>query len=654
MAAVAASPVPPRLMRTDSDILNTLPDPRTPSPSSSISRSDSTTSQHPDLSDEVATLSSKLVKAINNQTNLDDALQATRHELELARAQIAQLEAAAKEHQELISTGELRRKEDVEKANEELISSGQLRRKEDVEKEVADMRKELAEEKERRKKMELEVNDLTTSLFTEANEMVVAARQEKEASDKRNEQLKNQINETETILQSQQEQLQDLKAVVEKLSSEKDEDESNARVSTAPSTPGIGPSDKMSRIFESANITPITPGVDDVPPDHPLKFSHLIHPILRYDLHAYRDFAELIKTARKNSSAPASRVSSGSFGSLNVLGLATGSNQSSHASSPATPNFPQNNGNNSPRDNTSNVPTLKDTKVYKRALAQDIEPTLRLDEAPGLSWLARRTVLNSMTTGSFSIEPMPPQMNKFRGPVFACSLCGENRKGDQYSRKHRFRTAETEEAQRYPLCDYCLGRVRSACDYISFLRLIRDGHWRAESDEEIKTAWEESVRLRERMFWQRVGGGVVPAYLQRDSPRSPTFPRTNDIGRNSDESTRETKPTTKEDPFNSINGAKRISIGKKILSQPGPQSPGENLEKSVQSLPDQEQKHSEEAAEQLHREMRDSTSSKSSGTETVTPGEEASKEGGTGSSTPAETPSKEVKRLSIAIPGSFD
>jgi len=34
---------------------------------------------------------------------------------------------------------------------------------------------------------------------------------------------------------------------------------------------------------------------------------------------------------------------------------------------------------------------------------------------------------------------------------------------------------------------------------------------KCEAGDEVRGAWEECTRLRERMFWARVGGGVVPA-----------------------------------------------------------------------------------------------------------------------------------------------
>jgi Rab guanine nucleotide exchange factor SEC2 len=550
---------PRTLFRHDSDLLNTIPDPRAPSPASNYSRNGSTDSgHHPDLSDEVAQLSAKLVTAINHQTNLDDNLQHTQHELESAREHITRLEAAAKVHEEQLGT---------------------MVKKDEAEATEARLRRELAEEKKQRifmekekKRIEGELESLTSALFEEANTMVAAARKETEACERRNEQLKQQLADTDILLASQQEQLQDLKAVVEKISSERDENDSAANNSTAPSTPGPNSAEKMSKIFEAANLSPYVGNSDEITPEHPLRFSHLIHPVLRDDLTAFREFKDLLKTA-KSVSSPPSRVGSGNYGSLKVLGFggskdsstpnsavtqqSNGSSTSLPFSNAATHHSPV--GSTSPR--LSDLPPLKENVFYKRALAEDIEPTLRLDQAPGISWMARRNVINCMTTGSFTVEPHPP-VKKFRGPVYACAMCGENRVGEQYARRYRFRLSENEDAQRYPLCDYCLGRVRSACDYISFIRMVRDGHWRAETDEEIKAAWEESVRLRERMFWAKIGGGVVPAFLPlRDSEISPT----KDVERKSEESRADSivKPDSpkKEDPFRSETNEKRVSIG---------------------------------------------------------------------------------------------
>jgi hypothetical protein len=489
--------------------------------------------------------------------------------------------------------------------------------------------------------------------------MVAAARKETEASDKRGEQLKQQLNDAEVLQHSLQEQLQDLKSVVERMSSQGDDNESHIlATTTAPSTPGINAADKMSKLLDAVNLTPNTPGMDEISPEHPLHFSHLIHPVLRSDLTAFKEFQEMLKSSARTS-APSSRVSSGNYSSLNVLGLGSLTN-SSTSSLPGT-RSPNPSDSSSPRDGPTLV-NLKDEKFYKRALVEDIEPTLRLDTAPGLSWMARRTVVNSITAGSMVVEPNPTSSSRFRAPILPCSLCGETRKGDEYARKYRFKTADTEDSQRYPLCDWCLGRVRATCDYIGFLRMVAAGHWRAETEEEKKTAWEESVRLRERMFWNRIGGGVVPSFLpMRDSPRSPTFASGVDNARKSEESqmsgsvthsveagaeaeaeaeTIESTDSKKndEDPFQAKDGdeSKHISIGKTIISP-----------EVREALTAEEEKQVEQMVEAQLR-------SESSPPTPLGFRTQLTRQRSMSNPPPPTPPRTKDERLSLAIPGSFD
>jgi hypothetical protein len=485
--------------------------------------------------------------------------------------------------------------------------------------------------------------------------MVSAARKETEAAEKRNDQLKQQLADAELLQMSLQEQLQDLKAVMEKMS-ERDEMESTAlATTTAPSTPGITPADKLNKLFEAANLSPNTPGSDEITPEHPLHFHHLIHPVLRTDLPAFRDFEEMLRVNTR--SAPSSRVSSGNYGSLNVLGLGSLTNSSS-TSLPSAGRSRSSAGTGSPRDSmaSANIPNLKDEKFYKRAVSEDIEPTLRLDIAPGLSWMARRTVLNSIAAGSLVVEPNPPP-SKFRGPVFPCSLCGEARKGDQYARKYRFKTSETDETK-HPLCDWCLGRLRATCDYIGFLRMIAAGHWRAETEQEKKNTWEESVRLRERMFWSRLGGGVVPSFIpMRESPRSATFSSDGEPARKSEEShISEGKPLdsavdvntpprvarkSEDDPFRikEEDKVKRVSIGKTVIA---------NEAELAETLTKEEEKRVEkEAEEQLQSEVRKSLETKNISA--------LQRQRSISSPiSPLAAPRKKDERLSLTIPGSFE
>lgn len=141
---------------SDSTYLNTLPDPRTPSPATRTNSTDS----HPDLSNEVAMLSTKLINAINHQTTLDDTLQQTRHELETAKRRIVDLVAKSNDYASQISRGTL-----VKRA--------------EMDKELKAMREELSEAQKQRviaengkKEMEVELENLTSALFEEANTVI--------------------------------------------------------------------------------------------------------------------------------------------------------------------------------------------------------------------------------------------------------------------------------------------------------------------------------------------------------------------------------------------------------------------------------------------------------------------------------------------------
>lgn len=391
------------------------------------------------------------------------------------------------------------------------------------------------------------------------------ARREKEPLERRNEQLQSQLNDAELLLASHQEQLAELKIAMQDMTVHRTDLEASTNASTAPSTPAAPDNqDHMSRIFDALNLSPTTPGSDEIAPAPPTSFTHLLQPILRMDLQAYEDFHALLEISRKSQSS--SRVTSGNYGGLNGLGLGNLTNREQsqipdrmpsngstsslsasniHHSSPSTPNLPAStNSSFSSRDALVSGTLLKETLFYKRALTEDIEPTLRLDLSPGLSWLARRSVINSMCEGKLIVEPTPPAARLYHPP---CSLCGEQGRGDKQARTHRFRTSESESAQRYPLCKYCLTRVRATCDFLGFLRMIKDGYWRTDGAQAEAIAWEESVRLRERMFWSRIGGGVVPAFLRarEDTPRSSTEddkPITNFADSQTSLSSQDTKP----------------------------------------------------------------------------------------------------------------
>lgn len=141
------------------ETLSTLPDPRSPLTSPEMSRSSSTSPHHPELSNEVAALSNKLIHAINHQTDLDDTLNETRHELDAAQERVRQLEPLVKEHQSLVANGLLVRQQDVETELLRLKTT------------LADERRQRVKAENDKKGIEQELETLTTALFEEANEV---------------------------------------------------------------------------------------------------------------------------------------------------------------------------------------------------------------------------------------------------------------------------------------------------------------------------------------------------------------------------------------------------------------------------------------------------------------------------------------------------
>lgn len=500
MASVAKPPQPIAVGPRDDHVMDT----RTPSPMHSIkspgqanggSSATSDADYHPELSQEVAMLSTKLINAINLQTTLDDQLQQTRHELEMSQRQFEKLQAEKKYLDDMIHDGIL-----VKKSQTDPV--------------IASLKAELLAEKSARetaekskKQTESELENLTSALFEEANEMVSVARKETEAADKRNSQLRSQLSDTKVLLASQQEQLQDLKLTMEKMSERGDNGDSMPTTPTHPPSAGL---------FDGLLMSPNFSASTELPPEHPLHFTQLLVPVLRNDVTAYNDFQDLLSSGRRAAGhLRASSSGSAQNGSVSTFAQLAPSLSGSQPNLPGAFSFSTT---TSPQNSVSySAPAapLKDTKFYKRSLLEDIEPTLRLDLAPGLSFLSRRSVLSAFLQGCLVVEPFAAGAAKFYGPVFSCALCGENRKDEHVARRHRFKTSDEDNAQRYPLCDYCLGRIRAAGDFITFLRMVRDGHWRGDTEEEQKSAWEESVRLRERMFWARIGGGVVPTAAQR-------------------------------------------------------------------------------------------------------------------------------------------
>lgn len=471
--------------RSDNLEFNTLS--RTPTPLSNGARTPEAPSpHHPDLSSEVAALTTKLINAINHQTNLDDSLQTTRGELDGVRSENAML------------------KQQLEEEKQQRVNAERLKRR-----------------------MEGELEDITSSVFEESNNMVADARHELDDEKQRNEHLRSQLQNAETLLTSHQDQLRDLKDLLSQLQTERD-GEPSAMQQSAPSTPIAVLAGKRSAEFGLTHSSSSRQFTQQVQPDHPLSFSHILSPVLRSDVQGFDDFVSMLK-AGQQAAPSSSRVGSGNFSGLNVMGIGSLSNFSQSnvirpspittpstsslaTSSPQPPSIPgafQQTGAADFAASPTIASSLKDQKFYKRAVAEDIEPTLRLEMATRLPFFTKRNFVTNMVSGNLIVEPYGPQ-SKYWSPTWPCDLCSESREEEPYVRKHRFYKTDGED--KFMVCAYCLNRLRATGDFINFLRMVRSGYWKSDSLEDSKTAWEECTKLRERMFWARMGGGVIPTF----------------------------------------------------------------------------------------------------------------------------------------------
>jgi Rab guanine nucleotide exchange factor SEC2 len=489
----------------------TIADPRTAS-TSDLSRTGSNSSKHPDLSNELSTLSDKLVSAIEHNSSLDSQLAAAKRELEETRARIAELEEESKLHGEKLSKGDLITKENADDLNQKLTA------------ELEEEKKQKAAVLQEKRGIEGELESLTASLFDQANQMVATANRERDKVEKKNIQLRDQIKDGESIINSQQEQLAELKTLMQQVSGDYRKDIDSPRVSIAPSSPGVGRADSdLARLLEAMNLTPASAENPEIVPSPSTSFTHLIRPSCRTDIPAFDDFRNLIQTSHVRSHNPShapSRAGSGSYGGLAVMNLGPLANTSNpnlgQTSQPATSklaNSPSIPGSFSPNPDPKGPIPLKDTRFFKRVMAEDVEPTLRIDLSPSISWLNRRSILSALADNSLIVEPIAEASLKLYGKYTACALCGDARKEGQNPRTHAMRVREGEGATKWSICRLCLEKVRAVGDLIGYVRMVREGVVKCGDAKEEEEAWEELVRMRERLFWARMAGGVLPAFL---------------------------------------------------------------------------------------------------------------------------------------------
>ncbi|KAF7303099.1 Sec2p domain-containing protein [Mycena kentingensis (nom. inval.)] len=308
-------------------------------------------SQIQDLFSQVTQLNGKLVKSYDRVSDLEDDLHVSSAQVRQSTLKISQLELERTQHLSALNTGLLVEKSQVtaeltrlmEKATEEAAQRGQ------AETAKANIEKDL--------------DDLSATLFAQANTMVAEARYAQSQADRR-------VDEAEAALKGAEEMVGMMQQQMQTLQTEKDEAELKAQDMRVI----MGKGKWVDRRSSS--------GSGALVKETRLLSSHL----------PYQEFLLFVAHLR-----------------------------SVHPSSPNPPA----------------MTTLLTMPFLARLSTEDSDPTVRLDLAPSLNWLSRRSVLSAIHAGQLTIEPMAASallsessssgsisgLNNSNSSI-SCALCG--------------------------------------------------------------------------------------------------------------------------------------------------------------------------------------------------------------------------------------
>ncbi|KAL0571904.1 hypothetical protein V5O48_010051 [Marasmius crinis-equi] len=303
-------------------------------------------SQVNDLYTQVTQLNNKLVKSYDRVSDLEDDLHTASATVRTSSVRISQLELERTQHLSALNTGLLVEKSQVtseltrlmEKATEEAAQRGQA--------------------ESARAAIEKDLDDLSASLFDQANTMVAEARYGRALSEQKVVTAEQALKGAEEAVAMMQQQMQVLQA--EKEASEKQMRDMQGMMGKGkwPETQNSGALVRSTRLLS---------------------------------LHApYQEFLLFVAHLR-----------------------------SVHPASPQPPA----------------MTTLLPLPFVSRLMTEDSEPTLRLDFAPSLNWLSRRSVLAAIHGGQLIIEPIAPstllQESQSTSTIpglgnntIVCALCG--------------------------------------------------------------------------------------------------------------------------------------------------------------------------------------------------------------------------------------
>lgn len=299
------------------------------------------------------------------------------------------------------------------------------------------------------KKLKAEVEDLTASLFDEANKMVSDASRETYNFKVKNKKLYEEIDEKNAIIESLQTELVQLKQIIEL------EAKAKLKSITEIDTYSLK---VVSDIDSNFLNTPI--------------FSPKLKAI-RFDLSNFREFKEF-------------------------------------AGDLVNPNFQY------------DLNNLKLNKWFKKIWIEEFESCVVVPQTNFLTrWQKGKAFWNLVVDGKIKIEPIKginhtitESSNNDRGLSSPCAFCSESRNGSiEHARLHNLKLSNPEasnESINYPLCHYCLVKIRNICDFFAKLRLVNKNFYKidfssGQTEYKLMKVYVNLCLIRCKNFWSKIG-----------------------------------------------------------------------------------------------------------------------------------------------------
>lgn len=420
------------------------------------------------LASEVATLSTKLVTEVARLSQLEETVYHLRRENHLFKQKLESFLDIDAAHTALNS-----RFKELSSSYDSVVEE-----------------KRVAQEKN--SQLEAEVEDLTASLFNEANEMVLSASRETYNFKVKNRKLAEELTEKDTIISDLQNQLHDLKSLFQQI------EDQNKLNTSATNTPRVysatnNENNRLSGTFERR--------MDEL---DQLVYCPRARSI-RFDLPVYqRDFKGFVYQISK-------------------------------------PEF------------SFDLVSLKSLKYFRKIWTEEIEPSLSHVPTPTGNfinrWSTGKTFWSFLVEGKAKIEPVSGVNETFKVsykgvktglevPIALrepCEFCGEhNELRLEYARLYNLKLyspvrevkdADTDLATDiggeshhtvglYPLCNYCLVKLRAICEFFAKLRLINSNIYKIKPN----SLYSDVASVSSFQFKRSLESLVVPKPNIEDEP----------------------------------------------------------------------------------------------------------------------------------------